>query len=127
MTGASDAQGGITSFLATDEFLRRVHPVYLKDDRSISPAAFQNTSGTDRMSVNWERLSGVEATLEGYPDHGVASITAEVCWKLDQQIQRTPVEGNPSHCDVVGQKPKRVQRVFAKAARWLRLPDPRDP
>jgi len=110
-------------FSAHDTFLRRIHPQhYDRNTGKVSSAAFQNTSGTNRMSVDWTQLSTVEDTLSGYEGFGVASISADLCWSLSQQVERVPLQGNPAHCDVVGEKPKPVRRAFAHKAAYLRYP-----
>jgi hypothetical protein len=75
------------------------------------------------MSVNWERLSSVEHTLEGYAGWGVASLSAELCWSVGQCIRRSPSQRNEAHCDVIGDKPNKVQRTLRDGAVYMRAPD----
>lgn|GEM_PF-7080768 len=105
-----------------NEFLRWVPDLYIHSDGSISPGAFSNTSGTERMSVNWAALSSVQDTLAGRENCGVVSITSEFCMDLYQEIERTPTKDNAAHCDVVGHKPTSVKRKLAQAAKWLYRP-----
>lgn len=112
-------------FAPNDHFLRRIHPMYYNPATGkVSFAAFQNTTHTNRMSVNWVELSGIGETLRGYPAFGVASISAGLCWSLDQEIERTPVEDNPAHCDVIGDKPPAIRRKFRDMAEYLCYPSP---
>lgn len=76
------------------------------------------------MSVDWMRLSTIDDTLRSYPGFGVASISAQLCWSLNQEVERTPSEENPAHCDVIGDKPKPVRRKFSDIAEYLRYPSP---
>ena len=112
-------------FAQTDEFLRRVHPTQLNPDGSVSTAAFTDYS----MSVNWAKLSSVDETLRGWDGYGVVSITAGLCWRLEQQIGYTPVEESPdipvnrAHCEVIGKKTQRVRKEFKNGAKWIRWPE----
>jgi hypothetical protein len=80
------------------------------------------------MSVNWSTLSSVEDTLKGYRGYGVVSITAGLCWNLEQQIEYQPIkdhpdlEDNTAHCEVVGKKTTRVRNGFKTGSRWLERP-----
>lgn len=113
------------TFATDDHFLRRIAPQYYNPDTGkVTSAAFQNTSSTNRMSVDWMKLSTVDNTLRGYPRFGVASISAGLCRSLNQEIERTHSEENPAHCDVVGDKPPPVRRKFRDMAEYLRYPSP---
>lgn len=110
-------------FAADDSFLRRIHPQYYNHNTGrVSSAAFQNASNTDRMSVNWMKLSTVDDTLRGYTGFGIASVSASLCWFLNQRLENTPLQGNPAHCDVVGEKPASVRRRFRDMAQYLHHP-----
>ena len=74
------------------------------------------------MSVNWTALSTVEETLRGGEAYGIVSITADLCWKQNQDIEHTPVPNNHAHCDVIGRKTRAVKRAFKEGAVWLRMP-----
>lgn len=116
---------GSRMFADDDSFLRRIHPqFYDHNTGKVSTAAFQNASGTNRMSVNWMKLSTVDDTLRGYTGFGVASIYADLCWSLNQRIESVPSQGNPAHCDVVGEKPTSVKRKFRDMAKYLQYPSP---
>jgi len=110
-------------FEPNDKFLRRIPPLYYNPTtKKISSAAFQNASGTNRMSVNWMNLSSVDDTLRGYPRFGIASISAELCWTLKQEIERTGSDSEPAHCDVIGNKPPNIRKQFRDNAEYLRYP-----
>ena len=110
------------SFVASDNFLRRIPPWHLKGSGQISSAAFQNDDGTTSFSTNWMKLSSVEDTLRNYPHFGVASISAKLCWELAQEIQWTPVNDNVAHCDIVGHKTESISKKFRNGAEYLVLP-----
>lgn len=122
MTLRPDTKGLESSFAPEDEFLRWVHENYVHTDGSVSPGAFSNSSGTQRMSVNWSALSSVKDTLADRNNFGVVSITAQLCWDLSQEIEKTPTVSNPAHCDVVGDKPLSVKRKFANGSKWAYRP-----
>jgi hypothetical protein len=109
-----------------EDFLRRV-PWYQFnfEKQEIFVLAFRNHHSTpDRLSVNWAIHSSVKQTAEVLPGSGVASITAEVCYREKQEIEHTPEEENYAHCDVIGDKPSSVQRRLRNAARLLLPPTP---
>lgn len=113
------------TFVADDRFLRRIHPQYYNPNTGkVASAAFQNASNTNRMSVNWMKLSTVDDTLRRYSGFGVASISAELCWFLNQEVEGIPSEENPAHCDIVGDKPQSVRRKFRDKAEYPRYPSP---
>ena len=105
------------TFNDNEHFLRRILPQWFNfDTQEIQSWAFANHPLTpDRMSINWEKLSSVKQTAVD-PGSGVASITAKVCYQENQDIEHTPQEDNPSHCDVVGLKNKTIQRRLRNAA-----------
>ena len=122
--------------LPDDEFYRAFRPgLYKRDDGTISPGAFSNTTGTDRMSVDWAERSSPEETFDRWTrwgdDRGVASITAELCWENEQSIEYAPIKDqpgepdNPAHSDVVGSDAPRLRKRIAKVAKLL-IPAPDD-
>lgn len=111
------------TFASDESFLRRIAPEYYDSNTGkVSSGAFQNSSHTNRMSVDWMRLSTVDDTLRDYRGFGVASISAGLCLSLNQEVERAPQEENPAHCDVVGDKPKFVRHKFREMAEYLRYP-----
>lgn len=110
-------------FEPQDQFLRRISPLWLKAPDKVSSAAFHNAKGTDRMSVNWLALSSVEHTLSGHPGYGVASITAALCYSLQQQPVYSPEEDNVAHCNIVGDKTDAISKRFRDGAQYLCYPD----
>ena len=106
-----------------DEFLRLIKPIYYHPETGkVYSQAFQNTTGTDRMSVNCERLSSVDDTLAENPGQGVAQLSTELCVSLHQTLDHTPDDDNHAHCDVVGEKPQRVRKALRDGAKLLAVP-----
>ena len=116
-------------FSGDEEFLRRISPSHFNfSTQEIQSWAFDNLDDTPgRMSVNWSGLATVQETVQDHPGFGVASITARSCYDEKQGIEYTPVKDhpslrdNPAHCDVVGDKPKGVQRRLRNSVKALLL------
>ncbi|MGH2968400.1 MAG: hypothetical protein ACRDK0_04955 [Solirubrobacteraceae bacterium] len=96
-------------------------------------AAFDNTSGTNEMSVvvgdTLEALGRVPGDLPdgtflagGAERWGVAVIAAGVVIKEEQEVRRTPNDIEPAHGDVVGVKGTKRRRRFKRSAVWIRQP-----
>ena len=99
-------------------------PIHYDFDRAIiQSSAFDNSPGTNAMSVNLARLSSVEETLAGHPGYGIASLTAESLYVENQHIRHKPESNNFAHCDVEGDKPKRVRRRLRDSAKLLITPE----
>ena len=113
---SSDDVASLLPFDLGDEFYRAINPIFF-DKGKILRAAFQNTTGTDRMSVDWTRFSTPEIVLGNFPRWGggaaVALITARLCIEeCSQEIEYTPETENPAHCDVVGEKTPAIRKRF---------------
>ena len=90
----------------------------------VKSSAFQNTAGTNRMSVVCgDTLAELgrppEDARRAMPDRYVAALTAGFVRREDQEVERTPTEEEPAHGDVVGDKARSRRRRFASAARWV--------
>ena len=95
-----------------------------------SSLAFQNTTGTDRLSVYLADI--VKATgrnahsliNEGKPY--VASLSAGTVRSapLGQIIIKSPTPDEVAHADVCGKKNKTVREAMAKASAWEIEPNP---
>jgi hypothetical protein len=111
--------------------LRRISPQQIaatpEGGIRISSGAFQNTSGTDGMSVVMEdtlRDEGRDAQelVAPYPGFGLVSLTTGLCIEEEQEVQRLPVGEEPVHGEVLGKKSKGRSRRFAAAADWVIRP-----
>lgn len=110
------------SFVPEDKFFRRIPPWWLKGPRRVSSAAFDNDKDKNSFSTNWQRKSSIEHTLIGHPGFGVASITAELCYSLNQEPKYTPEEDNAAHCDIEGHKTESIKKSFRDRAEYLLFP-----
>jgi len=105
----------------------------VKDDKGKwrpSSLAFQNTKGTDRMSVylvETVRATGRNAhslVSEGKP-YVAALLAGTVRSKpISQIIIKSPTPDEVAHADVCGTKPKTVKQAMAKASAWEIEPHP---
>ncbi len=97
-----------------DENLGRLRP---------SSIAFQDNPDGSAMSSFLEGHGNtVEEVLVGHETFGVASVTAGLVRSHGLSIIHDPLAGLPSHVEVPGPKPKRVQSALAKAAVWVVKP-----
>lgn len=111
--------------------LRRISPQQIAPTPGggirISSGAFQNTSGTDGMSVVMEdtlRDEGraAQALVAPYPGFGLVSLTTGLCIEEEQEVRRLPVDEEPAHGEVLGKKTKGRSKRFAAAADWVIRP-----
>lgn len=100
-----------------DGLYRRMHPLQVKDGMPTS-AAFKDAE----LSVDLARLTTLERSLMGYPLHGLASITAGYARFLGQTVFHDPLEANPAHALVKGNKTPHIARSLARSAKWEALP-----
>ena len=102
-----------------DELLRRFTKDQLKEDGRLSSAAFQNTSGTDDMSVDLERLSSLEeaSSFKGLI-YGVASFHARHARQYEQIVFHDPDHEyeNYAHTTVKGKKSSSRRKHLAEGA-----------
>ena len=60
--------------------------------------------------------------ISAYPGYSLASITAATTRKLNQLVSRDPLDSEPAHGVVVGQKSRRVARLLRDKANWVVKP-----
>jgi hypothetical protein len=113
------------------EVFRRVHRKQVISDENRgghrpSSASFTNTTGTERMSIalsdTLESLGRAPQTvLDGYEGQLLVGVSVGFVSSLDpkQIVERTPIPEEPAHGDVVGPKPKKLQRQLAREAKWV--------
>ncbi len=106
----------------TDELYRRIPLYWLKPNGDPSSAAFQNTSGTDDMSVDLAKLTTPEETASAKVDCGVASFYASLARKNEQEVLHTPMVENYAHSSVRGKKTKSTKRKLAKGSEIIFSP-----
>jgi len=112
--------------LVADElFYRAVRDIYIKEDGSVSPGAFSNTTGTDAMSVDWAELSTPAETIARFPQwplpRGVVAVSVRRFWDCQQSIVYDEMPANPAHSLVLGEKTGSIRRKIAKGLRLLHL------
>jgi len=105
-----------------DELYRRFPRQFLKDDGTLSTAAFQNTSRTTEMSVDLARLTTPSKTALNNENYGVASFEAGAARQLDQEVYHNPTIENNAHSTVRGQKPRRIRLKLAEISKIVLLP-----
>ena len=119
-------------FSKDDLLYRAINPHHI-DGLKVLSAAFQNASGTDSMSVDWNRLSTPEQTaarsVDKGPGRGVASLRVKNYSDEGQVIKHAPQVGrdghwNPAHSEVVGRKGNGMRKRFAKACDLVLRVDP---
>lgn len=108
--------------------LRRISPQFVKRAADggirVSGGAFQNTSGTDGMSVALADAVAAEgreviSLLDRYPGFGLVSFTAGFCFEQEQRVERRPEPQEPAHGEVIGEKKPGRRKRFAGAAVWV--------
>ncbi len=112
---------------------RRIPPRHFVRDENTgrmrpSSAAFEDHPNGSPMSVILGDVllaSGrfAEDALAGHADFALAAFAAGLARQFGQGVMREPLDDEPAHAIVFGEKPKRVGRMLAKAAEWV-IPPP---
>jgi hypothetical protein len=115
--------------LISDEVVlwRRVHPDQLVHNSNLNETrptsqAFQNTSGSDGMSVNIADETTIVDTLRGFEDHFIVSLGVGFVRGLNQGVVRKPLVDNPAHAEVTGKKTKSIKKKLSNASTWIVSP-----
>ncbi|HLX64414.1 MAG TPA: hypothetical protein VKX17_24280 [Planctomycetota bacterium] len=99
---------------------RRVHPdCWTKEGRPQS-----SVMADVEMSVDWEKYSTIEeAARRGSAAHGAVALSVALMRsaEFNQQVNHDPLDDNPAHSLVLGQKPPSLARKIAKHAAALKL------
>jgi hypothetical protein len=103
---------------------RRVPSEYIFFDPNLNryrprSQAFQNTSGTNGMSVNLADETTVDSTLKDRGNDFLVAFPAGLARELEQEVIRKPLDNNPAHCEVTGNKTGKVRNAFAKRCKWV--------
>lgn len=112
--------------LVADElFYRAIRDIYIKEDGSVSPGAFSNTTGTDAMSVDWAELSTAAETIARFPQwplpKGVVAVPVQRFWDCQQAIVYDEMPTNPAHSLVYGEKTGSIRRRIARGLHLIHL------
>lgn len=94
------------------DLYRRIHPNHVKDDGSISSAAFKD----HEMSCDDSRHCCASDTAGRGKCIGVANFQAGMARSLDQTVEADPELDNAAHCIVRGNKNRAVAKRFALEA-----------
>jgi hypothetical protein len=106
----------VLEIYGNDELYRRIPQYWVKPNGSLSSASFQNTTGTDDMSVDLGRLTTPEKTASIKEGCCVASFYAMLARKNKQEVLHTPVVENYAHSSVRGKKTKKIRREFVNGS-----------
>lgn len=87
-----------------------------------SSQAFQNSSDGTGMSANIAAETTVERTMTGYEEHFLVEFPAELPRRLQQGIMRVPLENEPAHVEIFGNKSKGVRKTFTRECVWVLSP-----
>lgn len=111
-------------FNATDIFYRQIPQEFVNARKGrISAAAFQNTTGTMDLSVDWALLCTPAQSMLRRPNRAVGQFSKRVCDEQRQMCVYDPVHGNDAHCTIRGEKPEPVRAAFARATRIVLAPN----
>ncbi len=104
-----------------EDFLyRRIHPKQLKPNGEISSAAFSG----DETSVDWEKYTTPQKTLQGFPHYHLSSILAGIPRQKGQEVKHNPTEENQAHSLIIGHKTKSISRFLSiNSILIIRAPD----
>ena len=61
--------------------------------------------------------------LADYPDDFLIAIDAQIPMNQGHEIERTPVDDEPAHAEIVGKVSKGQAREMCEEARWIKAPD----
>lgn len=109
-----------------DELYRRIPLYWIKPSGNPSSAAFQNTTGTDDMSVDLGKLTTPEKTASAKEDGCVASFYASLARKNEQEVIHTPMVENYAHSSVRGKKTQSIRRKLVKGSRIIFHPEKKE-
>lgn len=106
----------IPALVADDEPLhRRVHPLFVKPDGSVSSQAFRDPD----LSVDRGQYRPTQETMRGCETHGLVALIAAAARHLHQEVVAAPELFNPAHALVKGTKSKNTAKALARATTWV--------
>jgi hypothetical protein len=95
-----------------DSLYRRIHRVHLRHG-DIDAAAFTNTKGDNRMSLDWAKYSTALQARDRARDPGANAIAVLEAGRVrglpGQMVEHAPVEDNRAHSSITGEKTPRVR------------------
>lgn len=103
--------------------LRRV-PENRVHNGEIEKTNFDEREADHGLSVTvWGSPQDLIDVLRGHENFGVVCVDAEAFRDEEVKIVRTPLEGNPNHCEIFPRLGPKAQRRLKLAARWVRYAD----
>jgi hypothetical protein len=75
------------------------------------------------MSVNVERLTTVEDTLQGHESYGIAKWSASHLRQMGFEVCHRPLHDNLAHAEVIGEKTRSTQLQLADSADFFHQSD----
>lgn len=88
-----------------------------------SSAAFYDDPDGQPMSVDIASLSTPESVLEGHDRFALVAFTAQLARSSQLIVVPLPLDSNPAHAVVPGNKTQGVRRTLAKQCTWIVSPD----
>lgn len=133
VTGESDPPEDDLTIDGEADLFRRVPPDHYKvvDGAFVlRDGAFKNFPRPElkRMSVVLEDTLAGEGRdpssllADEQSAFGVVAIKAKAVRAEEQRVERSPLEDEPAHGDVYGEKPGARRKRFVRAARWVVYP-----
>lgn len=117
------------TILNSDKLWRRLRPdnfgfIYDSNIGRYRPSSAAFKDPSDRLSVNLQRLTTVEATLLGLPGFGIAEFTAGLPRRQKHIVVRDPEPDNEAHTLVCGRITQGQRNELAHASAIIVLPEP---
>ena len=112
--------------LDNDNLLRRVlfvDPRYVKDDGMLTSFAFQLKKGEYGLSVNVERLTTYEDSIQDIHRFRLYYLKAQQPRGLGLECVHDPQPANYAHALIKGEITKKISRALAKSAKRIAYPD----
>jgi hypothetical protein len=116
----------MTDIVPEDELYRRLLSYHVKDDGSISSAAFMTKSRKPdpECSVYLARRTSPAAVLRaGLPGQRLAAFSAAIPMSMGLTVKLDERPANPGHCLIVGLATKEQCGRLAEAARLVNVPE----
>lgn len=103
--------------------IRRVPPLWVSKARP-DTSNFRNKEAGFGLSVTlWAGDSDLEDILRDHEHCGVVTIVAADARALGLIIARSPLDGNPNHCELFPAATKGRQNLLRNASEWVAYPE----
>lgn len=104
----------------SDELYRRIAPDFVKQDGSISSAAFKLRGRPDpSLSVDLARLTTKQDSVDraGRPNFRLGVLVAQIPRSYDLNVRHSPENGNSAHSLIEGNSSKKLCKELATRTR----------